>query len=156
MSIQVPSRTLTMKPGEHAPNCSVTDRALKENSRRRHCTITLRRKSGRLLVVMSLMEKRTKFRAIILHVYPLRSRCAQECAKRIRLHSHIVCPESSIFIEFTIKSAMKLVVEPPATVGLGLCSAAIHDVSCDYLFTALELSALNSWLARIAKTWFAR
>ena len=24
-------------------------------------------------------------------------------------------------------------VEPPATVGLGLCSAAIHDVSYDFL-----------------------
>ena len=30
-------------------------------------------------------------------------------------------------------SAMKLVVEPPATVGLGLCSATIRDVSQDFL-----------------------
>ena len=42
-------------------------------------------------------------------------------------------------------------VQPPATVGLGLCSAAIHDVSDDFLFTALELSALNLWLVRLAK-----
>ena len=42
-------------------------------------------------------------------------------------------------------------VEPPATVGLGLCSVAIHDVSYDSLFTALEMSALKPWLVRPAK-----
>ena len=30
-------------------------------------------------------------------------------------------------------SAMKLVVEPPATMGLGVCSATIRDVSQDFL-----------------------
>merc|ERR1712012_1109683 len=49
------------------------------------------------------------------------------------------------------KSAKKLMVEPPATVGLGLCSAAIHDVSYDSLFTAMELSALKPWLVRPTK-----
>ena len=48
-------------------------------------------------------------------------------------------------------SLKKLVVEPPTTVGLGLCSAAIHDVSYDSLSTALELSALKTWLARCVK-----
>ena len=58
----------------------------------------------------------------------------------------------SVFpVEFTIKSAMKLALEPPTTVGLSLCSTAIHDVSYDFMFTALELSALNSWLVRTAK-----
>ena len=42
--------------------------------------------------------------------------------------------EASIPIELTIDSARKLVVEPPATVGLGLCSAAAHDVSYDFSF----------------------
>ena len=51
----------------------------------------------------------------------------------------------------TIDSARKLVVEPLATVGLGLCSTAIFDVSYDFLFTALELSALNPWLVRTVK-----
>ena len=60
-----------------------------------------------------------------------------------RLHSRIAKSEASVLVEFTNKSAMKLVVEPPATVGFGLCSAAIHDVSCDFIFTALELSALD-------------
>ena len=41
-------------------------------------------------------------------------------------------------------------VELPATVGLGVCSAAILDVSLDSLFTALELSALKTWLVRLA------
>ena len=51
----------------------------------------------------------------------------------------------------TTTSAKKLMVEPPATVGLGLCSAAVHDVSYDSLFAALELSALKPWLVRPAK-----
>ena len=42
-------------------------------------------------------------------------------------------------------------VEPPATVGLGLCSAALHDVSHDSLLTALELSAVKPWLVRPAR-----
>ena len=146
-----------MKPGEHAPNCSVTDRALKENSRRRHCTITLRRKSGRLFSrdVVDGKENETPrdhFARISLEIEMCTGMCKadSDCT-----HTSFV-QNRQFFIEFTIKSAMKLVVEPPATVGLGLCSAAIHDVSCDYLFTALELSALNSWLARTARTWFAR
>ena len=42
-------------------------------------------------------------------------------------------------------------VEPPVMVGLGLGSAAIHDVTYDSLFTALELSVLNPWLVRPAR-----
>ena len=42
---------------------------------------------------------------------------------------------------------MKLVVEPPATVGLCLCLDAILDVSHDFIFTALELSALKPSLS---------
>ena len=45
-------------------------------------------------------------------------------------------------------SARKLVVEPPVTVVLGLCAAAIHDLFRDSLFAVMELSALKSWLAR--------
>ena len=41
-------------------------------------------------------------------------------------------------------------VEPQATVGLGLCSDAIIDVSHDFIFTALELSALKPWFVRPA------
>ena len=41
----------------------------------------------------------------------------------------------------------ELMVEAPAMVGLGLCSAAIHDS----LFTALELSALKPRLVRPVK-----
>ena len=41
-------------------------------------------------------------------------------------------------------------VEPLATVGSGLCSTAILDVSYDFIFTALELSALKPWLVRPA------
>ena len=49
-------------------------------------------------------------------------------------------------------SAKKFVEEPSATVGLGLNSAAIHDVSYDsLLFIALEYSACKSWLVRFVK-----
>ena len=61
-------------------------------------------------------------------------------------HSSIPKSEAPVLIDLTTKSAKKLVVVPPATVELGLCSAAIHDVSYDSLFTALELIALKPWL----------
>ena len=82
--------------------------------------------------------------AIILHEFPpWRSMCAKECAMRIPTaptHRHIL-------FEFTNTSAMKLVVEPRATVGLGLCSDAFLGVSHDFIFTALELSALKRGLS---------
>ena len=74
-------RTLTMKPGEHAPNCFVTDcdSTLNGSSRRRetHCTFTLlRRKIGDCLSNY-LMEKVSETEcAIILCGFPRSSRCA--------------------------------------------------------------------------------
>ena len=59
--------------------------------------------------------------------------------------------ETSVLIDLTTKSTKKLMVEPQAMVGLGLCSAAIHVVSHDSLFTALDLSALKPWLVRLAR-----
>ena len=70
-----------------------------------------------------------------------------ECAQ----HSSISISEAPVLFDLTTNSAKKLVVEPPATVGLGLCSVAIHDVSYDSLFAALEMSALKPWLVRPAK-----
>ena len=60
--------------------------------------------------------------------------------------------ETSVLIDLTTKSIKKLMVEPPAMVGLGLSlfSCAIHDVPYDCFFTALELSALKPWLVRPA------
>ena len=46
-----------------------------------------------------------------------------------RLHPRFADPEASVVMEFMIKSARKLVVAPPMTVGLSSCSAAIRDVS---------------------------
>ena len=60
--------------------------------------------------------------------------------------------EASALIDLTTGSAKKLVVvEPPATVGLGLNSAVINDVSCDTLFAASELGASKPWLIGPAK-----
>ena len=42
-----------------------------------------------------------------------------------------------------VKRVIKLVIEPPAKVELGLLSASIHGVFFDTPFTTLELSALN-------------
>ena len=59
----------------------------------------------------------------------------------LRVHPSIPKSEASALIDLTIKPAKRLRGEPPATVGLSLNSAAIHDVSCDSLFTSSELSA---------------
>ena len=59
----------------------------------------------------------------------------QECAKRIPIAPTHRCFRSVIFhkkLEFTIKSAMKLVVEPLMTVDLSFCSPP-HGV-CNHLF----------------------
>ena len=71
--------------------------------------------------------------------------------------SPLVCytPEfenvASVLIDMTKKSARKLLFEPPATVCLGLCSAATRDVSYDSLVTELVLSAVKTWLDTHAK-----
>ena len=71
-------------------------------------------------------------------------RLRKECAKRSPT-ARIAKPEAPVLIEFTIKPARKLVVVPPVTAGVGFCSAAIHDVSFETLFTAMELTALKPW-----------
>ena len=51
-----------------------------------------------------------------------------------------------------MKRVMKIAVEPPATVELGSLLSATRYVSCDPLFTALELSVSKPWLVRPAKS----
>ena len=69
------------------------------------------------------------------------------------MQSSFTKSEASVLIDLTTMFTKKLMVEPPAMVRLGLCSAAILDVSYDSLslFTALELSALKPWLVRPAR-----
>ena len=45
-------------------------------------------------------------------------------------------------MDLTTKSTKKLTVEPPAMVGMGLCSVAIDDVSYD---------SLKTWVVRPAR-----
>ena len=115
------------------------------------------RKGGRVAVVCREVvdgkERKMNAQLFCAHIR-WRSRCAKgmcsadpECTH----HSSIPKSEAPVLIDLTTKSAKKLVVVPPATVGLGLCSAAIHDVSYDSLFTALELIALKPWLVIPAK-----
>ena len=59
---------------------------------------------------------------------------------------------ASFLIDMATKSARKLLFEPSATVGLGLCSAATHEVSYDPLVAALELRALTSVIGQACES----
>ena len=59
--------------------------------------------------------------------------------------------ETSDLIEVTTRFVKKAMVEPLATVDLGLNSAVIHDVFYDSPFFASEFSAFEWWLVRSAK-----
>ena len=80
----------------------------------------------------------------------LGARAHRNVISGFRVHSSVPKSEASSLFEFTNQSAMKLVVEPTATVGLGRCSDAVLDVPYDFIFTALELSALKPWFVRPA------
>ena len=89
--------------------------------------------------------------AIVLRALPLEIQvCERNVLSGFRVESSIPESVASVLIDLMTKSAKKLMVEPPPTVGLGLCSAALHDVSYDSLFTAVELSTLKPWLVRPA------
>ena len=68
--------------------------------------------------------------------------CEKNVLSGFRVHSSITKSEASVLINLTIKSAKKLMFEPLATVGLDLCSAAVHDVSYDSLFTAMDVDSV--------------
>ena len=94
---------------------------------------------------------------IILHVLSLGDRGAHKNVRsEFRLHPRIATSEASIFfqVESAIMSAMKLVVEPPATVGVGLCSATIRDVSQDFLHCIGAERRLKPWFVRPANYHF--
>ena len=72
--------------------------------------------------------------AIVLHAHTLEIEvCERNVLNGFRVHSSIPKSETSVLIDLTTKSAKNLVVQPPAMVGLGLRSAAIHHVSYDSL-----------------------
>ena len=85
--------------------------------------------------MLSIMEKRANLNArsfctnFPLEIAVRKGTCEAHCDCTHATHRHIL-------FEFTNKSAKKLVVELPATVEFGLCSAAFHDVSYDSLFIA--------------------
>ena len=54
-------------------------------------------------------------------------------------------------LQYFDEDRQKLGVEPSATVGLSLSSAASRDVSFDSLFTAMDLSPVKPWLVRPEK-----
>ena len=72
--------------------------------------------------------------------------CEINVLSGFRVHSSIPKSEVSALIVVTPRFAKKVMVEPSATVGLGLTSDAIHDVSYDSLFAALKLSASKQGL----------
>ena len=69
----------------------------------------------------------------------------------MRKNSSISKSEVSVPIDLETKSVKKLVVEPLATVGQGLCAAAVHDSSYDSLFTAPEMGVSKLWVFRPVK-----
>ena len=77
--------------------------------------------------------------------------CDRNELSGFRAHPSIPKSETSVLTDLMTKSVKKLMVEPSATVGLGLCSYATHDVFYDSLFTPFELSTLQPWLVRLAK-----
>ena len=79
---------------------------------------------------MSLMERRaeTYARPFCADI-PGDQGVQEECAKRIPAAlTHRWFRSVNFLIEFTMKLAMKLVVEPPMTVDLSFCSL-LHEVS---------------------------
>ena len=86
--------------------------------------------------------------ATVLRGHPLEvEACGRSVLSGLRVHSSISKSEVSVLIDLETKSVKKLVVEPLATVDLGLNSAAIL-MSDDFLFNALEFSAFKTWLVR--------
>ena len=67
----------------------------------------------------------------------VRKECAQWISSALK-HPQI----RGVSYDLTIKSVKKLMVEPLTTVGLDLCSAAIHDVSYDSLFNAMDVDSV--------------
>ena len=93
---------------------TVTSFSLKGSSCRQeaYCTSALRRKSGRLFIKMSLMEKRTKFMHQYIAWTFIGDRGVQWTVRsRFRPHPCIAESEPSFLFEFTIKSARKLSVK---------------------------------------------
>ena len=112
----------------HTPNYSVTlrrfiERKLSSIGSTLH--VHVEEEEWEIFIEVSLMEKRP---AIILCGHPLENEVyIKNVSKRFTLRSRIVLSEASVLIEFMIKSARKLLVKPPVTVGLSFCSAALHD-----------------------------
>ena len=105
-------------PGAHAPNCPVTDCGQVEWNSRRQ----------KARCTFTLRRKG----GVVYRIVEWKSE-----RNRMRDHVNSDCTH-----------CLETVVEPPPTVGFGLCSAAIHDVSYDFIFTALELSALKLWVGQ--------
>ena len=126
-------KNVHLKPGEHAPNCSVTDCdqyvewKLSSTESLLHVYVKEEKWEVVYRIIIDGKRERNRMRDHFARTFRWRSRCAQECAK-----SCIAKSEASFLIELTIDSTRKLVVEPPATVGLGLFSAALLHVSYDF------------------------
>ena len=133
-------------PGVHAPNCSVTD-----------CDeLFVERKLLSIGSILHVCVKEEEWEVVSrdaidgkesetenLRGHPWSSRCVKGMFEAdSELHPRIFKSEASILIEVTINSAKKLVVEPPVTVDLSFCLAALHDVSCVSLLSVTVSTAV--------------
>ena len=77
-----------------------------------------------------------------------RSRCAKRTCSAGSGHTqNIPNSEASVLPDLTTKSAKKLMVEPPATVGW-VSVQLLYMMSRTIFYSALELSALKTWSVR--------
>ena len=134
--------------GTHAPNCSVIDydgyveRKLPLIGSTQHIYVSEEEWTVVYRNVVDGKASKTEC-AIVLRTHPLEIEvCERNVLSGFRVHSSIPKSEGSVLIDLTIKAAKKLMVEPLTTVGLNLCSAAIHDVSYDSLFTAMDVDSV--------------
>ena len=136
------------QPGTHAPNCSVIDcdgyveRKLPLIGSTQHIYVSEEEWTIVYRDVVDGKERETEC-TIVLRAQPLEIEvCERNVLSGFRVHSSIPKSEASVLIDLTIKSAKKLMFEPLTTVELDLCSAAVHDVSYDSLFTAMDVDSV--------------
>ena len=104
--------------------------------RETHCTFTLRRKIGRLFIdLFNGKSEQNRMRDHLARISSELELCKRNVRSRFRLHS---------------RTGNWWLNRQRRWNCFFFCSAAILDVYYDFIFTALELSALKPWLVRLA------
>ena len=106
--------------------------------------VYVKEEKWKLSIALSMMERSELECAIIMHDFLLGDRGAQRNVRStFRLHPRI----ATSCLSSRTRPPRNWWLNTPATVGLCLYSDAILDVFDDFIFTALELSALKRGLS---------